>query len=154
LLRLDNLSTILRRTTRGKTQSPQMTSPIGFKVAFSSQAKQGEIIRTCTTTYTVVCLAKPCSIASLTKPCSRWAMTATYTVVRLTKPWSTTAAYIVVRLAKSCPRMSSLVVLISNACHLTQVKGPFGRTPVLAHLAVSGETLSNTFLKMISLFKQ
>jgi hypothetical protein len=49
-----------------------------FKVAFSSQDKQGGIIRTCTTAaYTVVRLAKPCSTAvayivlCLAKPCSR-----------------------------------------------------------------------------------
>jgi hypothetical protein len=78
-----------------------------FKVASSSQAKQGGVIRTCTTAaYTIVRLAKMCSTAAaysvlrLAKPCADWATTAAYIVVRLAEPYSTAAACIVLRLAK------------------------------------------------------
>jgi hypothetical protein len=67
-----------------------------FKVASSSQAKEGGIIWTCTAAaYTIVRLAKPCSTAAAytalrpAKPCSHWATTTAYTVVRLAKPYST-----------------------------------------------------------------
>jgi hypothetical protein len=92
-----------------------------FKVASSSQAKQGGVIRTCTTAaYTIVRLAKMCSTAAaysvlrlaqpcadwattaacLAQPCADWATTAAYIVVRLAEPYSTAAACIVLRLAK------------------------------------------------------
>jgi hypothetical protein len=73
----------------------------------------------------------------LAKPCSHWATTVAYTVVRLNKPCSMVATYAVVRLAKSCPGMSSSdgLTIARAVCILTgsvasarqKVAWPFAR---------------------------
>jgi hypothetical protein len=102
------------RTSQGVVVSASTFGPdFHQQVTSFSQAKQDEIIKTCTTaTYTVVRLAKSCSTAAaytvvrLSKPYSWWATTSAHAIVRLSKPCSTTAAHVVWWLAKSylgCP---------------------------------------------------